>query len=97
LISRKPRGSEEDLTDDYVVLANSTGSLSSFMTKNVMINPGDLLLFKILPFNKYGTGLNSTEVELTFSEPSAPLYSPNRGNFSNGTHLHITWDALMKY
>ena len=47
LIAREPRGSEEDLTDNYVVLANSTGQLASFVTKNLKINPGELLLFKI--------------------------------------------------
>jgi hypothetical protein len=59
------------------------------MTNEVEINPGELLLFKILPFNKYGTGYNSSEVELTFSEPSAPPYPPYRGDFSNATQLHI--------
>jgi hypothetical protein len=43
------------------------------MTNKVKIIPGELLLFKILPFNKYGTGYNSSEVDLIFSEPSAPL------------------------
>jgi hypothetical protein len=71
-LARKPRGSEEDLTDNYVVLANSTGLLLNFMTNKIKINAGELLLFKIIPFNKYGTGYNSSEVELTFSEPSAP-------------------------
>jgi hypothetical protein len=42
------------------------------MTNKIKINAGELLLFKIIPFNKYGTGYNSSEVELTFSEPSAP-------------------------
>ena len=97
LIARKPRGSEEDLTDNYVILANSTGSLARFVTKNLKINTGELLLFKIVPFNKYGMGINSTEVDITFSEPSAPFYSPKKGNFSNSTHIHIIWDALMKY
>jgi hypothetical protein len=47
LIARKPRASEEDLTDNYVILVNSTGWQASFMTKNLKINPGELLLFKI--------------------------------------------------
>jgi hypothetical protein len=66
------------------------------MTNKIKIIAGELLLFKILPFNKHGTGYNSSEVELTFSEPSAPLQSPMRGIFSNATHLHIFWTALMK-